>query len=182
MTSWLHLEPLLAVVLWGGIYPGVKLGLQDIPLLSFTSLRMVLAMVVLFVGSRSGHPLQRQRSLWKPVLRAGLAQAMLQLLLVAGLQWTTASNSAVLLATAPLLTAGWCACRGWELPGRRQWLGLVLGFVGVGLIVQGRGPGIAWSHLGGDLLALGAAGAWAWYSRRRKVHGNSYLQRDQAGL
>jgi drug/metabolite transporter (DMT)-like permease len=110
MTGWLHLEPLLAVILWGGIYPGVKLGLCDIPL-----------------------------------------------------RWTTASNSAILLATAPLLTVGWFACTGREQPGRRQWLGLVLGFVGVGLIVQGGGPDGAWFPLGGGLLALGAAGAWAWY-------------------
>src|SRR5262249_9138045 len=44
----------------------------------------------------------------------------------------------------------------------RQWAGLVIGFVGVGLVVQG-GSGVTWSQLGGDLLALGAAGAWAWY-------------------
>ena len=163
MTSWLHLEPLLAVILWGGIYPGVKLGLRDIPLLSFTYLRILLAMVVLFAVSKRGQALLLQRTLWKPILRAGLAQTMFQLLLVAGLRWTTASNSAILLATAPLLTAGWFACTGREQLGRQQWLGSVLGFMGVGLIVQGRGPDGAWFYLGGDLLALGAAGAWAWY-------------------
>ena len=39
---------------------------------------------------------------------------------------------------------------------------MVVGSVGVGFVVQS-GLGVAWAHLGGDLLALGAAGAWAWY-------------------
>jgi drug/metabolite transporter (DMT)-like permease len=163
MASWLHLEPLLAVILWGGVYPGVKVGLRDIPLLSFTYLRILLAMVVLCAVSRSAEAVILRRALWKPLLRAGLAQTVFQLLLVAGLQWTTAGNSAILLATAPLLTAGWLACTGREHLGRWQWYGLALGFMGVSLVVQGGGTDVAWSHLGGDLLALGAAGAWAWY-------------------
>jgi drug/metabolite transporter (DMT)-like permease len=163
MTNWLQIEPLLAVILWGGIYPGAKLGLREIPVLSFTYLRLLLALVVLFgVGGRA-QGLRLPRSLWPPLLRAGLAQTVFQLLLIAGLHWTTAGNSAILLATAPLLTAGWLAVTGHEQLGSRQWSGLVLGFLGVALVVQGGGIGVTWSQLGGDLLALGAAGAWAWY-------------------
>jgi hypothetical protein len=51
LTSWLHLQPLLAVILWGGIYPGAKLGLCEMPVLSFTYLRILLAMIVLFMVS-----------------------------------------------------------------------------------------------------------------------------------
>ncbi len=163
MTGWLHLEPLVAVLLWGGIYPGAKLGLHDIPVLSFTYLRILLAMVVLFAAARSARALTLPRALWTPLFRAGLAQTMFQLLLIAGLRWTTAGNSAILLATAPLLTAGWLALTGREHIGSRHWYGFVLGFAGVGLVVQSGGPGVTWSHLGGDLIALGAAGAWAWY-------------------
>jgi drug/metabolite transporter (DMT)-like permease len=151
------------VILWGGVYPGVKLGLRDIPVLSFTALRILVAMVMLFVASGSVQALSLPRSLWPLVLKAGLAQAVFQLLLIAGLRWTTAGKSAILLATAPLLTAGWLAVTGRAVLGRRQWWGLVVGLVGVGLVVQGGGLGVPWAHLGGDLLALGAAGAWAWY-------------------
>jgi drug/metabolite transporter (DMT)-like permease len=154
---------LLAVILWGGVYPGAKLGLHEIPVLSFTALRILVATVMLFVVAGRGQAWPLPRSLWPLVLRAGLAQTMFQLLLIAGLQWTTAGNSAILLATAPLLTAGWLAVTGRADLGRRQWCGLVVGLVGVGLVVQGGGFGATWAHLGGDLLALGAAGAWAWY-------------------
>jgi hypothetical protein len=49
LTGWLHLQPLLAVTLWGGIYPGAKLALREMPVLSFTYLRILLAMLVLFM-------------------------------------------------------------------------------------------------------------------------------------
>jgi len=73
IIGWLHVEPLLAVVLWGGIYPGVKLGLRDIPVLSFTYLRLLLAMAVLFLVSGSVQAFILRRPLWKPLLSAGLA-------------------------------------------------------------------------------------------------------------
>jgi drug/metabolite transporter (DMT)-like permease len=162
MTNWLHIEPLLAVILWGGIYPGAKLGLREMPVLSFTYVRILLATVVLFTVSGRVQAWRLPRSLWKPLLKAGLAQTVLQLLLIAGLGRTTAGNSAILLTTAPLLSAGWFALTGRASLGCRQWSGLVMGFVGVGLVMQG-GIGMSWSHLDGDVLALGAAGAWAWY-------------------
>jgi drug/metabolite transporter (DMT)-like permease len=40
---------------------------------------------------------------------------------------------------------------------------MCLGLGGVILVVQGGGLELAWSQLGGNLLTLGAAGAWAWY-------------------
>ena len=161
--SWVHIGPLLAAVFWGGIYPGAKLGLHEIPVLSFTYLRTLLAMVVLLMVSSCTQPLTLPRSLRYPLMHAGLAQTVFQFLLIAGLQRTTAGNSAILLATAPLLTAGWLALTGRERLKRRQWYGLLLGLGGVGLVVQAGGLGLTWSHLGGDFLALGAAGAWAWY-------------------
>src|SRR5215471_878268 len=109
MTIRLHSAPLLAVILWGGVYPGVKLGLREIPVLPFTSLRILLAMVALFVVSGWTQAWRLSRPLWPLVLRAGLAQTVFQLLLIASLRWTTASDSAILLAAAPLLTAGWLA-------------------------------------------------------------------------
>ena len=45
----------------------------------------------------------------------------------------------------------------------RHWSGLVLGLIVVGFVVRSGGIGVTWSQLGGDLLALGASGAWAWY-------------------
>lgn len=159
LLGWLHPEPLLAVVLWGGIYPGAKLGLREIPVLSFTSLRLLVASAVLVAvaGRIPTHALSRD--LLGPVLDAAAAQTVFQLLLVAGVRRTTAGNSAILLAPAPLITAGWLALTRRQPLEARPLGGLLLGILGVGLVVRHAGG----TDLGGDAIALAAAGAWAWY-------------------
>ena len=147
----------------GSVYPGAKLGLHEIPVLRFAALRILVAMVLLFMVPRRVQTVPLSRSLWPLVLRAGLAQTVFQLLLIGGLRWTTASNSAILLATTPLLTAGWLAVTGRVLLRNWQCAGLGVGFVGVWLVIQGHHMSTTWSHWGGDVLAFGAAGAWVWY-------------------
>ncbi len=157
----MSLAPLLAVVLWGGIYPASKLGLREIPPLDFTALRLVVATGVLFLLSwRAGPKAAVPR---RALLAAGTAQTAFQLLLIASLARTTAGNAAVLLATSPLLTAAWVALVRRTPLGARRWAGLALGFIGVALVV-GSGAGFDRTRLAGDLLALGAAAAWAGYS------------------
>jgi drug/metabolite transporter (DMT)-like permease len=158
----LLLEPLLAVVLWGGIYPGARLALREITILDFTFLRLVLATAVLaavWLPRRRAVP----RASWRPVLVAGLAQAAFQILLVGGLRWTTAGQSAILLAASPVLTAAWLAVRSGETLDGRRWAGLVTGIAGVALVVSGAAGGLNTSRMLGDLLAFGAAAAWSWY-------------------
>lgn len=155
-------EPLLAVVLWGGIYPGARFALREIAVLDFTFVRLVLATAVLaavWLPRRRPAP----RGFWRPVLAAGIAQAVFQILLVAGLRWTTAGQSAILLAASPILTAAWLAVRGGERLDRRRWTGLLMGIAGVALVVSGAAGGLDASRMLGDLLALGAAAAWSWY-------------------
>jgi drug/metabolite transporter (DMT)-like permease len=162
-AAWIRPEPLAAVILWGGIYPAAKVGLAEIPPLTFTYLRVVLAMVVLAITS--GRPTTTvSRDLRTPLLMAGIAQAAFQLLLIAGLARTTAGTSAILLAASPLLTAAWLGLAARERIPNRHWAGLVVGLAGVALVVRGAGAGLDRGHLVGDLLALGAAGAWASYS------------------
>jgi hypothetical protein len=42
LSRWIHGEPLLAVMLWGGNYPVVRLALREIPVLNLTFLRFTL--------------------------------------------------------------------------------------------------------------------------------------------
>ena len=164
IAGWVRLEPLAAVVLWGGIYPGARLGLAEIPPLAFTYLRVVLAACVLALASTGGGSPPISRRLWGSILQAGLAQAAFQLLLIAGLARTTAGTSAILLAAAPLLTAGWLALTGKEqLPGR-YWIGLAVGLTGVALVVRGGASGLGREQVLGNGIAFAAAGAWAAFS------------------
>src|SRR4051812_22523413 len=162
-VSGFQAEPLLAVILWGGVFPGAKLGLQEIPALSFTALRIVIALVVLFLASGLSKRTAPFRPPWKPLVAAGLAQMAFQGLLILGLQRTTAGNSAILLAVAPLLTAGWLALTHRTRLAQQQWVGLALGLAGVVLVVRGAGFDLSGAQMSGNLIALGAAAAWAWY-------------------
>jgi hypothetical protein len=146
----------------GGIYPGAKLGLREIPatlhLLTYPpghgrALRSVRAYPGLASPRYSGPPPQ-----------GGIGTDHVSTLADRRFPEDHRGPQCNLLATAPLLTAGWLASTGREHLERRHWSGLVLGFIGVGFVVQSGSIGVTWSQFGGDLLALGAAGAWAWYS------------------
>lgn len=164
LVAGIHVAPLLAVLLWGGIYPATKVGLRDFPVLSFTALRVLLAAVALVFLIGGARGLRLPRGLRRATLNAGCAQATFQLLLIAGLGRTSAANSAILLATAPLLTTLWLVVTAREHPMARGWLGLVIGLAGVVLVIRGGADASGAGRLTGDLIALSAAGAWVWYS------------------
>jgi len=156
-------EPLLAVVLWGSNYPVARLVLREIPVLSVVLLRFVLGAAILYVLSL---PRQRSvpRSIWLPLANAGIAMFVLQIQIIASLYWTTAGQSAILQAVAPIFTAVWLAMYRRANLKARQWAGLVAGLAGVGLVMGGAASRFEASYAVGDLLALGAAAAWVWYS------------------
>ena len=150
-------------MLWGGNYPVVRLALREIPVLNFAFLRFTLGaamLCALWLPRRQSVP----RRLWGPLANAGIAMFVLQILIIASLHWTTASQSAILLAVSPIFAAGWLALRRRDHLNGRRWGGLLAGLVGVGLVVGGSAGRFEWSQAVGDLLALGAAAAWVWYS------------------
>jgi drug/metabolite transporter (DMT)-like permease len=100
---------------------------------------------------------------WRALVVSGLAQTGFQVLLILGLQLTTVSTSAILLATAPLLTAGWLAATGQARPSPRACLGLLLGIAGVALVIRPDRLELGWTTVLGNLVALGSAATWAWY-------------------
>jgi drug/metabolite transporter (DMT)-like permease len=139
---------------------------------------VLLAAAILVVLSAWWARLHLSRDVARALIQPSLAQASFQLLLFEAIDRTSASISAILLATAPLMTAGWLAATARERMGPRQWLGLLLGIAGVALVVQADGMELGFGGFpptltlprqgGGDywignLLALGSAVAWAWY-------------------
>ena len=159
--------PLLAVALWGGVYPGARLALREIDLIDVTFLRLGAATAVLtaiWLPRRRSVPAGTVPLSGVSVVRAGLAQAAFQILLIGGLRWTTAGQSAILLAASPILTAGWLAVRGGETLDARRWTGLATGLAGVALLAWGQTGGLDARRLLGDFLALGSAAAWSWYA------------------
>lgn len=100
---------------------------------------------------------------WRLLLLGGLAQMAFQTLFMQGIDRTSPGVSAVLLSTSPLVSAGWLVLRGQHRFEGRQWLGLILGFFGVAIVVGSNGLNFGATLLG-NMVAFGAAIAWAWYS------------------
>lgn len=158
------LEALLAVIFWGGAISAAKFGVNEIPVLTFTCWRLLLASFALFGVAYFRRQLVSPKNLWKQLLIAGLTQAFFQLFLIAGLNQSSAGEVGILTSTSPLMIIGWLVLTAREQLLCRQWFGVFIGLAGVILVVQDVRIGFFWSHLSGNLLSLCAAGAWAWYS------------------
>lgn len=154
----------MAVVLWGAIYPGAKIALRDIPVVDFIFLRVFIAAAILVVLAGPSKMIAAPRALWLAVAFAGVAQIASQTLLHAGIRFTTAGIAALLLATSPLLSGTWTALFGRVRLAGRQWLGLLVGLLGVVCVIGPGGPTVDETHVVGDLLSLGAAAVWVLYS------------------
>ncbi len=156
---------ILTAVILGSNPAAVKYAVGFIPPLPFVSVRFVLAGVVLWVVLRlfgRGSKLGAKDLL--PMAGLGLVGiAMNNVLFTHGVSITTASNSALVVATAPLWGMLLAFVLGWERPNWKGIVGVGLALLGVAVIVY-RGLGESGASLTGDLLVLGAAAAWGSYA------------------
>jgi drug/metabolite transporter (DMT)-like permease len=86
-----------------------------------------------------------------------------QLTFVYAIKLTTATTVALLFGTLPVMAGLFSFALGIDRLGPGFWLAALLAFGGAALVALGSGGGVS-GHLWGDLLALGAAVTWAWYS------------------
>src|SRR5574342_28771 len=79
-----------------------------------------------------------------------------------GLAHTSAGNSSILLASAPVIVAIESHFLKVERLSARAWAGVLLSFVGLGLVIVGGSQtlSLAPETLLGDVLTLGAAMCW----------------------
>ncbi len=159
----------LVTMVWAGLFPTGKLALRSVPPFTFTAIRMVMGSILLFIF------LQRDplgKVAWTPKLISsflflGFTGYLTSLgLSYYGLQYTTATNAALLSAVQPVVIALMAALFLRERLSGRALLGIGLSMLGVGVIVtQG-----SWSVIiqnqynSGDLLILGALISWGIYT------------------
>ncbi|HWE24198.1 MAG TPA: DMT family transporter [Myxococcales bacterium] len=90
-------------LLWGSTWLFIKLGLRDLPPLSFAAARMALAAAVLLPFAARARFAGLARSDWARIGAVGLLQiGTPYALLFAGQQWVTSALAAVLFATFPV--------------------------------------------------------------------------------
>ncbi len=155
------------VLIWGVNFPIIKVAFAEIPPFVFNGLRFLIAAALLVVIlSRMEGPLRVERADLPGLVLLGLiGHAGYQTLFIAGLARTTASHSALILSMVPLFVGAMGVALGIERPSLRMWVGLVLAFAGIVILVRGRsGLPAHGATLVGDAITLAASLCWAAYT------------------
>jgi len=159
-----ELAMLLTVLIWAGNNIIVKGVVDTIAPLPYVFLRFLFVVVIVFglYILRGRIPLIPRDDLKWFLLTGLTGYALYNALFTAGLKYTTAFSTAVMISSAPLLTSVLARALGIEAMSRRQWAGFVLSLLGVAVFVSDKlvegNP--AW----GDLLSFLAAISFAVYS------------------
>jgi len=149
---------LVAVYLiWGSTYLAVRIALASFPPLLLSSLRFLLAGGLLYLVLRGrGVPTPSPGQwVWAAII-GGFLFCICQGGVAFAQQWVPSGFAAIGIATIPLWTTLFLGIwRQW--PHRREWFGLVIGFVGVLLLNMG---GAFRASPTGAALVLVAAASW----------------------
>lgn len=166
--------PLLFVLLWSTGFLGAKLGLPHAAPLAFLLVRylaVLLLMTAIAIFSRASWPLDGRQ--W---FHIGISGLLLHACYLGGVfiaigLGLPAGVTSLVVGMQPLLTA---TVAGWllgEAIARRQWLGLVLGFVGVALVLSNKlGTDFGPTTLLPALIALLGITAGTLYQKRFCPH------------
>lgn len=153
---------LTTVVLWATSFTVIKSAYDEFTPLAFAAIRFIIAslgLVLLMVAWRQPIRIARGdllRTAAVGVFHVGLYQLFFGL----GLKYTTASNSVLIINTAPVFTALLVWLTRAERITWRQVVGMLLAAAGVVLLVETGGQ-LSAAHLKGDLLTLLATWSYA---------------------
>lgn len=163
----IDLAMFMVALIWATGNIITKIAFSEINPEAFIPLRFIIASALFLVYLiPKGFDSQIRLCDWGWFLLLGLVgTTILQPLYLKGLSLTTASNTSLIMATAPAIVA---------LLNRRLygesfktwgWIGIGVAFCGEFLIIQnGQGFGFSGSTLSGDLMELIGAGFWALYT------------------
>jgi len=153
----------LICLTWGFNQPAIKLAIHDVPPLTQCAIRSSLATLILLGLMRwRGLPIVARDGTLAAGLIAGLLFGVEFLLIYRGLLYTTASRAVLFIYLAPFFAV--IGAR-WLFPGDRfgpkQWLGLLMAFIGMVVAFGVPAPATEPRQLLGDLMMAIAALAWA---------------------
>ena len=168
----------IVMALWAGNFIVVKGALGTLPPVGFTALRYGLASLSLLVLMRwrDGAIRLPHGDIRSIAVLGIIGFGIYQIVWVVALQTIPAGDSALLIATTPVMTALLAMATGADSPNRVKLVGAIVSFLGVAtVIVAGQGLNLG-ASVGGDLLTLAAAACWAIYT----VRGATILRRQTA--
>jgi len=172
--TWLAVMPFVFVVIWSTGFIVAKYAVPHAPPLTFLLYRFAGAIAVLLpIIVLTGAPWPRTRRAWRDIAVVGV---LLQATYLGGV-WIAiafgmpAGVSALLVGTQPLVTALFAFTVG-ERATRLQWIGLVLGFAGIALVLSDRLTlaGVGPLALTANLVALAGITVGTLYQKKHGGH------------
>lgn len=171
MVTYNKLPAVLAVfsttVFWGISYSVTKILLGSVPAIQIAFLRHVLAALVLACAFLICRKVVIERSDLARTALGGITGILLYFLFETnGLRFTTAATGSLIVATIPVLNIITGAVFFRERHCRRRWLGVLLSFLGVYLVIRAGNQGtLSVGDLKGNILVFLAACSWVAYNR-----------------
>jgi drug/metabolite transporter (DMT)-like permease len=154
------------MVLWAANFIVVKDALSTLPPVGFTMLRYALASIALLVILRWSDGVVRlpRPDTLRILVLGGFGFGLYQILWTTGLTSIPAGDSALIIASTPVLVAVLAVIAGADTLTPMKFVGAALSFLGV-VVVIAAGVGISMSgSVVGSLLTLAAAACWATYT------------------
>ncbi len=158
---------LLVCLIWGLNFSITKSAFAVFPPLAFTAIRFAIASALLVPLVRrieGGDDPPPAGALRRLIVLGVVGNTLYQLGFISGLARTSASNSALILASMPSIVALLAAALGLEPVRPRVIGGILVATAGVVLVVLARKGGLGQGQRAGDLLTLGAVFCWAAYT------------------
>lgn len=174
-NAWLRAMPWVFVLIWSTGFIVARFGMPHAPPMSFLALRYALSILCFLpwiVVAGVKWPADRRQALHLAVTGILMHAGYLGGVWAAVKAGMGSGLSSLIVGIQPVLTAIWLTSIGGQHVTRRQWLGLLLGFAGLVLVVSRKfgagGPGDSanWLNLSFAVLALLAITVGTLYQKR----------------
>ena len=174
-NAWLRAMPWVFVLIWSTGFIVARYGMPHAPPMSFLAVRYALSILcflpwIVLAGVK--WPTDRRQALHLAVTGVLMHAGYLGGVWAAVKAGMGSGLSSLIVGIQPVLTAIWLTGVGGQHVSRRQWLGLLLGFAGLVLVVSRKfgagGPGDSanWLNLSFAVMALLAITAGTLYQKR----------------
>jgi drug/metabolite transporter (DMT)-like permease len=163
--TWSDFGLLATIVIWAANMSIVKSAFESMPPLAFNAVRfMFTPILMLLIVWLIEKDLRIDRVFWRNIILVGLiGNSGYQIFFVIGLNLTSAANTALLVATTPIWVALIGQFRGTDKLSSVGWIGIVLSFIGV-FVILFNGDAMSNEGIIGDILVLISAVCWAYYT------------------
>ena len=174
-NAWLRAMPWVFVLIWSTGFIVARYGMPHAPPMSFLAVRYALSILCFLpwiVVAGVKWPGNRQQALHLAVTGVLMHAGYLGGVWAAVKAGMGSGLSSLIVGIQPVLTAIWLTSVGGQHVSRRQWLGLLLGFAGLVLVVSRKfgagGPGDSanWNNLSFAVMALFAITVGTLYQKR----------------